>query len=798
MHKEKSNQMSNLKLLQELVSSNDFYNLAKTAGKIRENLEGYLKSLDENKPIELKTELPATPKTRTAIPTNAPHGVTADKRNVLSQNTRTRVFEPRNSGNATGAGFRQNTNFAGKKPFASNGQKPAFAGRPNANNMAKKPAVIESPVVVKDNKNFINNKKKTTEHHEDKKSMNKKALLNRGFIEDDSLIHEDGRMGSKKNRANKKAKEQTAVVVAPKIDHAVITTENLTVKMLAEKIGRPVTEIMGKFLILGIMVNINSNIDFDSAELIASEFGVTLEKKIEKTSEEKLIDMFNAETDNPADLVKRPPVVVVMGHVDHGKTSLLDYIRKANVIASEAGGITQHIGAYTISEKGEKITFIDTPGHAAFTAMRARGAKLTDVAILVVAADDGVMPQTVEAIRHIKEAKVPMIVAINKIDKPEANIDRIKQQLTEYDVIPEEWGGDAIMIPISAKTGENIDKLLEMIIFVADYQELKANPKRKASGSIIEARLDKGKGPVATVLVQNGTLRVGDTVVAGTTAGKVRAMVNDKGKNVKEAGPSTAVAILGLASVPVAGDELYAVDDKMAKQVLNERKGREKVEMIKSADVSVESMFDRMKENDLKSYNIIIKGDVMGSVEALRQSLETLRNEEVKASVIHAGVGAINENDVMLAQMSQAVIIGFNVRPDFKAKVLADKYKVDIQFSRIIYEVIDYVTKKIDSMKAPKYKEVLMGRAEIRMVFKASKFGQIAGTYVLDGKIARGAIAKIYRGKDIIYEGEIATLQREKNEAKEVAAGFECGVTFKNFSAFMVGDIFEAYVMERI
>ena len=639
-------------------------------------------------------------------------------------------------------------------------------------------------------------KKKTEHNYEEKKSLNRKALLMRGFVADASLENEDGViMGSRKIKGKKARQQET--VVAPAIDHAVITTDNLTVKLLAEKIGKPVVEIIKKFMILGNMVNINSQIDFESAELIASEFGVTLEQKLEKTAEEQLSDIKNI-NDDEKDLVKRPPVVTVLGHVDHGKTSLLDYIRETNVIDGEAGGITQHIGAYTIEKNGELITFIDTPGHAAFTAMRARGAELTDIAILVVAADDGVMPQTVEAIKEIKSVKAPMIVAINKIDKPEANIDRIKQQLTEYDVVPEEWGGDAIIIPISAKTGQNIDKLLEMILFVAEYQNLRANPSRKAIGSVIEAKLDKGKGPVATILVQNGTLKVGDVIIAGTSAGKVRAMLNEKGKNVKSAGPSFAVSVLGLSNVPNAGDEMYAVDEKMSKKVLSERMVKEKTDKIKAADNSVDALMSRFKETEYKSYNVIIKADVQGSLEALTATLSEIMNEEVKVRCIHGGVGAINENDVMMAQASNAIIVGFNTKPDFKAKVLADKYKVNILYNKIIYEVVDYVTKQIDAMKTPKYKENITGKAEIRAVFKASKVGAIAGCYILDGKLSRGQKVRVYRNKDVIFDGNIATIQREKDEVKDISAGFECGIVLKDFSQIQIGDIIEGISLERI
>ena len=651
------------------------------------------------------------------------------------------------------------------------------------------------------NNNRANQKKKSSyeRNGDEKKSLNKKALLMRGYVDENGIDEsEQNEQVSFKKHTKKQREESAPVKPVQKIDHAVITTDNLTVKILAETIGKSVPELMSKFLLLGMMVNINSNIDFESAELVASEFGITLEKKVEKSFEEKLAESYSSIVDSEEDLVKRPAVVTVMGHVDHGKTSLLDRIRKTNVVSGEAGGITQSIGAYTITINGENITFIDTPGHAAFTAMRERGAKLTDIAILVVAADDGVMPQTVECIKQIKQAKVPMIVAINKIDTPKANIENVKTQLASYDVLPEEWGGDAILVPISAKQGTNIDKLLEMILFVAEYQNLRANPKRKASGSIIEAKLDKGVGAVATVLVQNGTLHVGDYVVVGTCTGKIRAMMSDKHERIKSAGPSMPVQIIGLSGVPNAGDELFVVDEKMSRQVALERQNQAKIDMIKSADLSIEHMMDKIADSNFKDYNVIVKADVQGSVEALKQTLSEIKNEEVKVRFVSGGVGAVNENDVSMAQASNAIIIAFNTKTDFKAKVLADKYKVEIKNSKIIYEVLDYVTEKISKMVTPKYKEVVTGHAEIRQTFKASKVGLIAGTYVLDGKISKGSKVRVFRGEKLLFEGEINTLQREKNEAKDVDAGYECGVTFVGFSDFAVGDTFETYKLERI
>ena len=682
-----------------------------------------------------------------------------------------------------GAGFQ-------KKPFG------AQQGSTGSRLLPKPTESFASSGLAKNTNRVAPQKKKSHDKGDEKKALNKKSLLMRGYVSDEGSMDEDGVV----RVHSKKYKEESAPVqkVVQKIEHAVITTDNLTVKILAETIGKSVPELMGKFLLLGMMVNINSNIEFESAELVASEFGITLEKKVEKSFEEKLADTYNEIEDKEEDLVKRPAVVCVMGHVDHGKTSLLDKIRKTNVVEGEAGGITQSIGAYTITVNGERVTFIDTPGHEAFTAMRERGAKLTDIAILIVAADDGVMPQTIESIKQIKNAKCPMIVAISKIDKPGANIENVKTQLAQYDVLPEEWGGDAIIVPIDAKHGVNIDKLLEMVLFVAEYQNLKANPKRKASGSVIEAKLDKGLGAVASILVQNGTLNVGDYVVVGTCTGKIRAMMNDKNERIKSAGPSTAVQIMGLSGVPNAGDELFVVDEKMSRQVALERQNQQKIDMIKSADLSIENMMNKIADSNFKDYNVIVRADVQGSVEALKQSLLAIQNEEVKVRFVSGSVGAVTENDISLAQATNALVVAFNTKIDFKAKVLSDKYKVEVKQSKIIYEVIDYITEKINKMLAPKYKEVITGHAEIRATFKASKVGLIAGTYVLDGKIARNNKVRVFRGEKIIFEGEIASLQREKNEAKDVSAGFECGATFAGFTDFAVGDTFETYTLERI
>ena len=713
-----------------------------------------------------------------------------------------RRFDGNNSyGDKRSTSYSNDNRFGGKpgdkpaggfqrKPFGANGGTGSGFGP----RLPKPTESFDASTLAKNNTNRTAPKKKSYDKGDEKKALNKKALMMRGYSSDGEMDENDVvRKHSKKTK-----EENVQQRVVQKIDHAVITTDNLTVKILAETIGKSVPELMGKFMLLGMMVNINSNIDYESAELVASEFGITLERKVEKSFEEKLADSYNEVVDNEEDLVKRPAVVCVMGHVDHGKTSLLDKIRQTNVVEGEAGGITQSIGAYTIKVNGEDITFIDTPGHAAFTAMRERGAKLTDIAILIVAADDGVMPQTVECIKQIKQTGCPMIVAINKIDRPGANIDNVKTQLAQYDVLPEEWGGDAIIVPISAKQNIGIDKLLEMVLFVAEYQNLKANPKRKASGSIIEAKLDKGVGAVASVLVQNGTLHVGDYVVVGTCTGKIRAMMNDKNERIKSVGPSTAVQIMGLSGVPNAGDELFVVDEKMSRQVALERQNQAKIDMIKSADLSIENMMNKIADSNFKDYNVIVKADVQGSVEALKQALLEIQNEEVKVRYVSGSAGAVNENDVSLAQASKALIVAFNTKTDFKAKVLADKYKVEIKNSKIIYEVIDYITERISKMVTPKYKEVVTGHAEIRATFKASKVGLIAGTYVLDGRISRNSKVRVLRDGKQIFEGEISTIQREKNEAKEVDAGFECGVTFAGFTDFAIGDTFETYLLERI
>ena len=692
-----------------------------------------------------------------------------------------------NEQNRNQFGQRPNRNFNPQnKPF----QKTNTFGNNFASSKANtfKSFETEKPVIETNQRTFGNKNK--SKQIDEKKTINKRALLRRNIIVDDSTDFEGERMGNRKLVKTKK--KDTPVFVAPEITHAVITTENVSVKMLSEKTGKPVTELIKKLMLLGIMANINSSIDFATAELICSEFNITLEQKIEKSFEDKLQDIITV--DDEKDLITRPPVVAVMGHVDHGKTSLLDYIRKTNIVSGEAGGITQRIGAYQIETNGQRITFIDTPGHAAFTAMRARGAKITDVAILVVAADDGIMPQTIEAINHIKAANVPMIVAVNKMDKPEANIQRVKEQLAENGVLPEEWGGDAIIVPVSAKKGIGIDELLSMILLVAEMQDLKANPSATATGTVIEAELDKNRGPIASILVQNGTLKVGDSIVSGITYGKVKAMFDENGKQVKQAGPSAPVAILGFNEVPSSGDQLYVVGEKLSKQVIEERISKLKLERAEqTSGVSLDDFMDRVNEGKLKTLNIIIKADVQGSVEALKQTLTAIRNEEVKVVCIHSGAGAVTESDVILAQASSAIIVNFNLKLQSKVASIADNLKVQIKDYKVIYEAVDEITSAIKGMMTIKYEQKVVGHAEVRMVFKLSSSGIVAGSYITDGKAIRNCGVRVMRNGEQVNETTIESLKIVKDDKAEVNYGYECGIKLKDSSDIKEGDILEFY-----
>lgn len=577
---------------------------------------------------------------------------------------------------------------------------------------------------------------------------------------------------------------------------AIKVPENIVVKEFCEKIGKSVSEVIKKLLSIGILATINQNIDFDTAEIVAKQYGILLEQEEVKSEIEFGLEQ---QPDKPEDLKKRPPVITVMGHVDHGKTSLLDTIRNTRVTAKEAGGITQHIGASEVEVNGEKIAFLDTPGHEAFTSMRARGAKVTDIAILVVAADDGVMPQTIEAINHARAANIPIIVAMNKIDKPDINSDKVKQELSDHGVLVEEWGGDTICVPVSALTGEGIDTLLEMILLVAEMQELKANPSKLASGTVIEAKLDKSRGPVATILIQNGSLKVGDPVVAGAAYGRVRAMTNDKGKTIKKAGPSAAVEILGLSDAPEAGDLFNAVrEDKMARQIGEKRKQKNREDNLNvTARVSLEDLFKHIKEGEVKDLNIIVKADVQGSVEAVKQSLVKLTNEEIKVKVIHGGVGTITESDILLASASNAIIIGFNVRPSTNVTHLAEKEKVDLRTYRIIYEAISDVEAAMKGLLDPEYKEVVLGKLSIRATFKVPG-GVIGGAYVQEGKITRSAKVRLVRDGIVIYDGTISSLKRFKDDVKEVNTGYECGIGLDNYNDIKEADIIEPYIIEEI
>ncbi len=572
--------------------------------------------------------------------------------------------------------------------------------------------------------------------------------------------------------------------------------EEISVGDLAAMLKRTAAEVIKKLFAFGVMASVNEIIDYDTAEIVATELGAKVKKEVVVTIEDRIID---DSQDDEKDLLPRSPVVVVMGHVDHGKTSLLDAIRNTSVTETEAGGITQHIGAYRVNLNGQDITFLDTPGHAAFTAMRARGAMATDIAILVVAADDGIMPQTIEAINHAKAAGVSVVVAINKMDKPDVSPDRIMQQLTEHELIPEEWGGDVICVPVSAKARMNIDKLLESVLLVAEMKELKANPNRAGKGIVIEARLDKGRGPVASILVQNGTVKTGDIIVAGTAVGRVRVMTDDKGRKVNEAGPSVPVEITGLAEVPIGGDQFDCVsDEKLARELVEQRKQHNKEEQFKSFQkVTLDTLFDSINVGELKDLNVIVKADVQGSVEAVRQSLEKLSNDEVRVRVIHGGVGAVNESDVMLANASNAIIVGFNVRPDAVAVANAERDGVEMRMYRVIYDCIEEIEAAIKGMLAPKYRDVEMGKAEVRSVFKLSSSGMIAGSYVIDGKITRNSKIRVVRDGIVISEDEIASLRRFKDDVKEVATGYECGIGLERFNDIKEGDILEAYIVEE-
>ena len=704
-------------------------------------------------------------------------------------------FQPRPGGNGAFVARPQGARPQGGAGFQARPQ--GGTGRPAGVGMNRpKPAVPDmAPAMGKERvSNYDPNKKNYVRQHDPEHVARNRKQLSRdagysGY--DDDVVR-----GGKRSRMKKPSAQQ---MMAPiKIEHAYMSGDTIVVRDLCEKIGKTSAEIIKKLFLLGNMATINSEIDFDTASLVCADFDITLEKKPEVTAEDQLTaENFD---DSEENLQPRPPVVTIMGHVDHGKTSLLDYIRNSRVTAGEAGGITQHIGAYTVKMNGRDITFLDTPGHEAFTAMRARGAQATDIAILVVAADDSVMPQTIEAINHAKAANVPIIVAINKMDKPEADPERVKTDLTKYGIVCEDWGGDTIMCPVSAKTGEGVDELLEMILLQADTMELRANPNRLGHGVIIEAKLDKARGPLATVLMQNGTLHVGDNIIAGLASGRVRALINDRGEKVKEAGPSTPVEIMGFDEVPSAGDEMQAVgDDRLSRQVAEERKAKVKASREATmAKVSLENMFSNMESGKQTTLNLIIKADVQGSVEAVKQAMEKLSSDEVKVHVLHSAAGAITKDDVNLASAFNAIIIGFNIRPDASAREAAEREKVDVRLYTVIYKAIEDMELAMKGLLAPEYREVLLGHAEVRNVFKITGAGVIAGCYVTDGKVQRNAQVRLLRDNVVVFEGKLSSLKHYKEDVKEMAAGFECGMSLEGHNDIKEGDVVECFIMEEI
>lgn len=801
---------TNLKSLNQLISGNEINNFASGLKKAKQTLDTYCKNLKEvyakkknsvaqEKPVQKQPVEQQKVVVQKEVKTEQVQRPTAEKKPFVNNNNGN--VKPNMDKKPFNRNFDKNGdrpqqdkrfNNGDKKPFNKDFKKPQTSQNNQPKQLGPKSTFVPRGEVVSfvpkpDNKREKDKSKRNFDN--EKKGLNIKAKIRMGVVDfnDDENEERIGRV-----RVKNKKQQKPVVVEKTEITNAVITTDNLTIKILSEKIGKPVAEIVKKCMLLGMMLNINSPIDFTTAELVAGEFGITLEKNVGKTAEQTLLESVNAQENT--NLKPRPPIVTVMGHVDHGKTSLLDAIKKTNVIQTEAGGITQHIGAYSVNVKDRKITFIDTPGHEAFTAMRARGAQVTDIAVLVVAANDGIMPQTIEAINHIKAAKVPMVVAINKIDVPEANIERIKQQLTEHDVLPEEWGGDTICVPISAKQGINIDKLLEMILLVADVEDLKANYDAPAVGTVLESKVDRGRGIVATIIIKEGTLKIGDYVICGLSSGRVRAMMDYTGKNVVKAEPSMAVSVVGLNQVPDAGESAYVVDEKLAKDILYERLTKVQQEKAKQNNgMSLEDFLQQSADSEMKVLKIIVKADVQGSAEAVKQTLEKIRNDEVKVQCIHSGVGSITESDVVLAKASNALIIGFNIKPEAKAKVLADRNNVEVKLYKIIYEAVDEITNIINGMQAPKYQENVVGHVEIRKIFKVSSLGNIAGSYVLDGVVNRNAKVRLLRNNEEVVATSIESLQMGKDDAKQVKAGFECGIRLKGFNDIKEGDIIEVF-----
>lgn len=807
-----------LKKVNAIVGSKDLNTVFSNIKTAKTSLDAFCRKIKEQ--ISVKYEAPAKVETKTETAQVAqPKQAEQKQHKTFSSNQQNNSYQNRsNNSEGTRPSYQNRGNNSsyqnrgGSSSYQQNDRKNNYNNGTRYNNyqdkdkddkkvsftsnkVKTKPTGFEEPIHTKQNTLGGNKNKSKHSSNDEKRGLSTKEKIRMGHIRfnEKSYDADDGvvRVKGKKHKTVHKQERKV-------ITHVVITEDNLTVKMLSEKMGITAAEIIKKLLLLGLMYNINSVIDYPTAELIAAEFNITLEKNIEKTYEEKLADMFEVNEDaDTKNMQKRPPVVTVMGHVDHGKTSLLDYIKKSHVILNEAGGITQHMGAYSIDVNNENITFIDTPGHAAFKHMRKRGAKVADIAILIVAADDGIMPQTVEAIKHIKEANIPMIVAVNKIDKPGANLEKIKQQLTEHDVLIEEWGGDTILVPISAHTGEGIEKLLEMILLVSDMNEFLATPNKDASGTCLEAKVETGRGIVATIIVNDGTLHIGDYMVCGLASGRVRAMTNYKGEAVTEAGPSMAVSVVGLSSVPFAGDLAYVVEEKLAKNIIEERSNKVQMDKIKnSTGTSLEDFLNQNADEVRKTYKVIVKTDVQGTSQAVKAELESIKNEEVDVECIRAGVGVINENDILLAKASNAQIIGFNTKLDAKARRVADINNIEIKNYKIIYEAVDFVQTEIDKMKTPKFEEREVGVAEVRQLFKISSIGTIAGCMVLSGTVQKNGVAKLVREDEELVVTAIDTLQQQKDQVKQVRSGFECGIKLQGFNDIKVGD--KIVVYERV
>lgn len=749
----------------------------------------HMSTIDTNDADKIRKHFANTSEQKDASAKSTDHHKT-EKKETVSRKHSEPAQKKTASSDKNSTQKRENAKSDGQKAQGANAKK----ARPNDGQ--KKSAPVQADAAKQQNRRNAKKQQKNKDYHNHEEEYNNSS--SKKHRNDRDNRNHSGKGAKAKHKKNKKGQVmQKEVRDFAEVQHHVVVEHTITVQELAKQLGKKASEVIMKLMSLGVMATMNQELDYETAAIITEEYGATIELKA--TMEENLLSE-NEEEDRPEDLVTRPPVVTIMGHVDHGKTSLLDQIRNSNVISTEAGGITQHIGAYQVSINGEKITFLDTPGHEAFTAMRARGAQITDIAILVVAADDGVMPQTIEAIDHAKAAGVPIIVAINKIDKPDANPETVKTELTQYGLVAEDWGGDTIMVPVSAKKNIGINDLLEMILLVAEMEDLKANPNRAAKGKVVESKLDKNRGATATLLVQNGTLHNGDFLIVGTTQGRIRAMFDYHGQPIDSAGPSVPTEILGLNDVPEAGDDFVVVaNERLAKQVAEQRSQEKHLQEIsRGSKVSLEDLFSQIQQGDVQELNIVLKADTQGSIEAIKQSLEKLSTDEVRVNIIRTAVGGIRETDVSLSAASNAIIIGFNVRPDANAKKLAEKEQVDVKTYSIIYEAIDDVKAAMSGLLAPDIKEAELGQAEVRSVIKVPKVGNIAGCYVTDGKITRHSKIRVLRDGIVIYDGEIASLKRFKDDVREVASGYECGISLEKYNDFKEGDILEAYTLEEI